>query len=194
MQRRTGKFSQRDRFDIFTERARHVLRLAQEEAQRFRHNYIGTEHLLLGLIGEGDGVAARVLRRMGVDLDEVRRNVEAIIGRGKHRVPGEVGLTPRAKKVIALAEEEAARLRHHYIGTEHLLLGLIREGEGIGARVLESSGIKLNRARREVEKELDSFYARSTTHNRQKRIAMVAGATVAAIITAIALRRRIFRP
>src|SRR5579884_4312680 len=129
MQRRSGKRSQRDRFDRFTERARHVLSLAQEEAHRFRHNYIGTEHLLLGLIREGDGVAARVLRRMGVDLNKARGSIEAIIGRGKHLVAGEVGLTPRAKKVIELAVEEARYLNHDYIGTEHLLLGLIREGE-----------------------------------------------------------------
>lgn len=193
MQRRSGKISQRDRFDRFTERARHVLWLAQEEAHRFRHNYMGTEHLLLGLIREGDGVAARVLRRMDVDLEEVRRNVEAIIGRGKHIVAGEVGLTPRAKKVMELAVEEARRLNHYYIGTEHLLLGLIREGEGIGARVLESSGIKLNRARQEVEAELDSLSVRSAVRNRQVRYLVAAGMATVAIITVIALRRKIFR-
>lgn len=192
MRRGSGKRSERDRFDRFTERARHVLWLAQEEAHRFRHNYMGTEHLLLGLIREGDGVAARVLRRMGVDLDEVRRNVEAIIGRGKRIAVGEVGLTPRAKKVIELAVEEARRLNHHYVGTEHLLLGLIREGEGIGARVLESSGIKLSRARQEIEAELDRLSARNAT-SRQTQFVAAAGITVATVITAIALRRRIFR-
>src|SRR5215213_7403388 len=115
-----------DRFDKFTERARRVLTLAQEEAQRFNHNYIGTEHLLLGLVREGDGVAAKVLANLGVQLPKVRSAVEFIIGRGETMVMGEIGLTPRAKKVIELAVDEARRLNHHYIGTEHLLLGLVR--------------------------------------------------------------------
>ena len=127
-----------DKFDKFTERARKVLSLAQEEAQRFNHNYIGTEHLLLGLVREGDGVAAKVLNNLGVELNKVRSAVEFIIGRGDRVVLGEIGLTPRAKKVIELAVDEARRLDHHYIGTEHLLLGLVREGEGIAAGVLES--------------------------------------------------------
>jgi ATP-dependent Clp protease ATP-binding subunit ClpA len=139
--------SNRDRFDKFTERARKVLSLAQEEAQRFQHNYIGTEHLLLGLVREGDGVAARVLNNLGVELEQVRRAVEFIIGRGDRIVLGEIGLTPRAKKVIELAVDEARRLNHHYIGTEHLLLGLVREGEGIAAGVLESLGVNLERVR-----------------------------------------------
>ncbi len=136
-----------DRFDKFTERARKVLTLAQEEATRFNHNYIGTEHLLLGLIRERDGVAAKVLTSMGVELNRVRSAVEFIIGRGDRMIVGEVGLTPRAKKVIELAVDEARRLGHHYIGTEHLLLGLVREGEGIAAGVLESVGINLDRVR-----------------------------------------------
>ena len=111
-----------DRFDKFTERARRVLTLAQEEAQRFNHNYIGTEHLLLGLVREGDGVAAKVLNNLGVELSKVRSAVEFIIGRGEKSVAGEIGLTPRAKKVIELAVEEARRLNHSYIGTEHLSL------------------------------------------------------------------------
>ena len=111
----------RDRFDKFTERARKVLSLAQEEAQRFQHNYIGTEHLLLGLVREGEGVAAKVLSNLGVELNKVRSAVEFIIGRGDRIVLGEIGLTPRAKKVIELAVDEARRLNHHYIGTEHLL-------------------------------------------------------------------------
>lgn len=140
----------RDRFDKFTERARKVLSLAQEEAQRFQHNYIGTEHLLLGLVREGDGVAAKVLGKLGVELVKVRESVEFIIGRGDRIVLGEIGLTPRAKKVIELAVDEARRMNHHYIGTEHLLLGLLREGEGIGAGVLESLGVRLEIARRET--------------------------------------------
>ncbi|CAA9551850.1 MAG: ATP-dependent Clp protease, ATP-binding subunit ClpC [uncultured Thermomicrobiales bacterium] len=139
-----------DKFDKFTERARKVLTLAQEEAQRFNHNYIGTEHLLLGLVREGDGVAARVLSNMGVQLPKVRSAVEFIIGRGETMIMGEIGLTPRAKKVIELAVDEARRLNHHYIGTEHLLLGLVREGEGIAAGVLESLGVNLEKVRAQV--------------------------------------------
>ena len=139
-----------DRFDKFTERARKVLTLAQDEAQRFNHNYIGTEHLLLGLVREGEGVAARVLENMGVELSKVRTAVEFIIGRGDRPVVGEVGLTPRAKRVIELAIDEARRLDHNYIGTEHLLLGLVREGEGIAAGVLESLGVNLDKVRHQV--------------------------------------------
>jgi ATP-dependent Clp protease ATP-binding subunit ClpC len=140
----------RDRFDKFTERARKVLSLAQEEAQRFQHNYIGTEHLLLGLIRESEGVAAKVLLKLGVDLNKVRSAVEHIIGRGDRIVLGQIGLTPRAKKVIELAVDEARRMNHHYIGTEHLLLGLMREGEGIAAGVLESLGVRLEKVRKET--------------------------------------------
>src|SRR5579875_1837542 len=143
-----------ERFDKFTERARKVLTLAQEEAQRFNHNYIGTEHLLLGLVREGEGVAAKVLSNLGVELTKVRSAVEFIIGRGERPPQGEIGLTPRAKKVIELAVDEARRLGHHYIGTEHLLLGLIREGEGIAAGVLESLGVNLEKVRSEVIKVL----------------------------------------
>src|ERR671915_580130 len=139
-----------DRFDKFTDRARKVLTLAQDEAQRFNHNYIGTEHLLLGLVREGEGVAARVLENMNVELSKVRTAVEFIIGRGDRPVVGDVGLTPRAKRVIELAIDEARRLGHNYIGTEHLLLGLVREGEGIGAGVLESLGVNLDKVRHEV--------------------------------------------
>jgi ATP-dependent Clp protease ATP-binding subunit ClpA len=142
-----NRMSDRDRFDRFTERARKVLSLAQEEAQRFQHNYIGTEHLLLGLVREGEGVAARVLHNLGVELYKVRQSVEFIIGRGDRIVLGEIGLTPRAKKVIELAVDEARRLNHHYIGTEHILLGLVREGEGIAAGVLESLGVNLEKVR-----------------------------------------------
>src|ERR1700686_2869243 len=145
--RNVARMNDRDRFDKFTERARKVLSLAQEEAQRFQHNYIGTEHLLLGLVREGEGVAAKVLSNLGVELNKVRSAVEFIIGRGDRIVLGEIGLTPRAKKVIELAVDEARRLNHHYIGTEHLLLGLVREGEGIAAGVLESLGVNLEKVR-----------------------------------------------
>ena len=139
-----------DKFDKFTERARRVLTYAQEEAQRFNHNYIGTEHFLLGLVREGDGIAARILNNLGVQLSRVREAVEFIIGRGETMIMGEIGLTPRAKKVIELAVDEARRLNHQYIGTEHLLLGLVREGEGIGAGVLVSLGVSLEKLRAQV--------------------------------------------
>jgi hypothetical protein len=139
-----------DRFDKFTDRARKVLTLAQDEAQRFNHHYIGTEHILLGLLRVEDGVACRVLQGMGVELDKARTAVEFIVGRGDLPIVGEVGLTPRAKRVIELAIDEARGLGHNYIGTEHLLLGLVREDEGIAAGVLESLGVELERARREV--------------------------------------------
>ncbi|MCH8950059.1 MAG: ATP-dependent Clp protease ATP-binding subunit [Chloroflexi bacterium] len=151
-----------DRFDKFTERARRVLTLAQEEAQRFNHNYIGTEHLLLGLVREGDGVAAKVLSNLGVELSKVRSAVEFIIGRGDRATVGEIGLTPRAKKVIELAVDEARRLSHHYIGTEHLLLGLVREGEGIAASVLESLGVNLERVRAETTRILSQSVPQSS--------------------------------
>ena len=151
-----------DRFDKFTERARRVLTLAQEEAQRFNHNYIGTEHLLLGLVREGDGVAAKVLSNLGVELSKVRSAVEFIIGRGDRATMGEIGLTPRAKKVIELAVDEARRLNHHYIGTEHLLLGLVREGEGIAASVLESLGVNLERVRAETTRILSQSVPQSS--------------------------------
>jgi ATP-dependent Clp protease ATP-binding subunit ClpC len=143
-----------DRFDKFTERARRVLTYAQEEAQGFNHNYIGTEHLLLGLLRETDGVAVRVLQTLGVDLRKVREAIEFIVGRGERYLPGEVGLTPRAKKVIELSVIEARRMRHSYIGTEHLLLGLIAEGEGVAYGVLESLGVTRDAVRAATDKLL----------------------------------------
>src|SRR5450756_2649397 len=152
-----------DRFDKFTDRARKVLTLAQDEAQRFNHNYIGTEHLLLGLVREGEGVAARVLENMNVELPKVRTAVEFIIGRGDRPVVGEVGLTPRAKRVIELAIDEARHLGHNYIGTEHLLLGLLHEGEGVAASVLESFGVTLEQARTETTRVLTQNLSRPRT-------------------------------
>ena len=138
------------RFEKFTERARRVLSLSQEEAQRFNHNYIGTEHILLGLIQETDGAAAMVLLNLDVDLRKVRSAVEYILKRGEHSTSDEIGLTPRAKKVIELAIDEAGRHGHNYIGTEHLLIGLMREGGGVAVAVLESLGIDLERIRTEI--------------------------------------------
>ncbi len=139
-----------NKFDRFTKRARRVLVLAQEEAQRLNHNYIGTEHLLLGLIREESGVAARVLKDLGVEPNALRKAVEEMIGRGERKVLGKIGLTPRTKRVIELAVDEARRLGHNYIGTEHLLLGLAREGEGIAVDVLKSLGVNLDRLRTET--------------------------------------------
>ena len=149
------------RFEKFSEPARRVLSLAQEEAQRFNHNYIGTEHILLGLVRETEGVAARVLSNVGVEFAKVRSAVEFIIGRGERPTPGEIGLTPRAKKVIELAVDEARRLNHHYIGTEHLLIGLMREGEGVAAGVLESLGVTLDKVRAETSRVLSQSGSQS---------------------------------
>lgn len=151
---RGNKLLDRDRFDKFTERARKVIALAQDEARRLGHNYIGTEHLLLGLIREGDGVAAKVLKELGVDLAQSRAAVEHIIGHKDQPVTGAVGMTPRAKKVLELAVDEARRMGHKYIGTEHLLLGIIREGEGIGAGVLQASELTLDQVRGAVIRRL----------------------------------------
>jgi ATP-dependent Clp protease ATP-binding subunit ClpC len=136
-----------DKFDRFTKRARRVLSLAQEEAQRLNHNYIGTEHLLLGLVREENGVAVRVLRELGVDPRQIRERVERTVGRGQRALYGKLSLTPRTKRVIELAVDEARRLGHHYIGTEHLLLGLVREGEGVAVDVLKGLGVSLDKVR-----------------------------------------------
>lgn len=143
-----------NRFDRFTKRARHVLVLAQEEAQRLQHSSIGTEHLLLGLLREGEGVAAQVLTNLGIEVDQVRHAVEAIIGRGERIVRSEMALNPRTKMVFEFAVDEARRLNHRCIGTEHLLLGLIREGEGVAADVLKSSASTWSRY---VQRRSESF-------------------------------------
>jgi len=157
------------RFEKFSERARRVLTIAQEEARNLNHSYIGTEHILLGLVREEEGVAAKVLTNLGIGLGKVRSAVEFIIGRGEKPGTGETGLTPRAKKVIELAIDEARQLGHNYIGTEHLLLGLLREGEGVASSVLDSFGITLERARAETAHILTqgipkARLARSTSH------------------------------
>jgi len=150
-----------NRFEKFSERARRVLTLAQEEAQALNHSYIGTEHILLGLVREEDGVAAKVLTNLGVSLSKVRTSVEFVIGRGDKPNANETGLTPRARRVIELAIDEARYLSHNYIGTEHLLLGLLREREGIAAGVLDSFGIILDRARAETEHVLSQGASKS---------------------------------
>ncbi len=141
-------------FERFTEKAIKVIMLAQEEARRLGHNFVGTEQVLLGLIGEGTGVAAKTLKSMGVNLKDARTEVEKIIGRGSGFVAVEIPFTPRAKRVLELSWDEARQLGHNYIGTEHLLLGLIREGEGVAARVLENLGVDLNKVRSNVVKML----------------------------------------
>ena len=157
--KRPGPTELTDRFDRFTERARKVMTLSREEAHRLQHNYIGTEHLLLGLVRECQGVAAQVLNNLGIELETIRESVEFLIGRGDQIIKntGEIGLTPRAKKAIELAVDEARRLGHHYIGTEHMLLGLLREGEGIAAGVLGSLDIKLGQVRTETMRVLSQL-------------------------------------
>jgi ATP-dependent Clp protease ATP-binding subunit ClpA len=141
-------------FERFTDRARRVVVLAQEEARMLNHNYIGTEHLLLGLIHEGEGVAAKALESLGISLEAVRLQVEEIIGRGLQAPSGHIPFTPRAKKVMELSLREALQLGHDYIGTEHILLGLIREGEGVAAQVLVRLGGDLIGVRRQVSSVL----------------------------------------
>ena len=138
-------------FERFTERARRVIILAREEAGRFRHDFVGTEHVLLGLIRDGEGIATAVLQRLGLRLETVKAEVErALAGFPKTLTFGEVPFTPQAKRVLELSIEEARQLGHNYIGTEHLLLGLVREGQGIGAGVLESLGATIDGTRSEV--------------------------------------------
>ncbi|GAA4873038.1 ATP-dependent protease ATP-binding subunit ClpC [Paenibacillus vulneris] len=150
-------------FGRFTERAQKVLSLAQEEAVRLGHNNIGTEHILLGLIREGDGIAAKALIALGLGLEKIQDEVEALIGRGQEQ-PTNIAYTPRAKKVIELSMDEARKLGHTYVGTEHILLGLIREGEGVAARVLNNLGVSLNKARQQVLQLLGSSEVVSTNH------------------------------
>ena len=144
-------------FERFTDAARRVVVLAQEEARMLNHNYIGTEHILLGLIHEGEGVAARALEALDISLEAVRRNVEAIVGEGRGAPAGHIPFTPRAKKVLELALREALQLGHNYIGTEHILLGLIREGEGVAAQALQTLGADLSRVRQTVIQLLSGY-------------------------------------
>ena len=144
-------------FERFTDRARRVVVLAQEEARMLNHNYIGTEHILLGLIHEGEGVAAKALEQLGISLEGVRDQVEEIIGQGQTAPAGHIPFTPRAKKVLELSLREALQLGHNYIGTEHILLGLIREGEGVAAQVLQKLGADLNRVRQSVIQLLSGY-------------------------------------
>src|SRR5712664_585258 len=140
----------------FTPRAQQVLALARKEADRFNHNFVGTEHLLLGLIKLGQGVAVNVLQKMGLDLETVRMEVEKQVGTGPdQKMIGNIPYTPRVKKVLALAAKEAKALNHTYVGTEHILLGLLREGDGVAARVLKNLDVDIEQTRQEILKELD---------------------------------------
>ncbi|MGZ4496057.1 MAG: ATP-dependent Clp protease ATP-binding subunit [Nocardioides sp.] len=150
-------------FERFTDRARRVVVLAQEEARMLNHNYIGTEHILLGLIHEGEGVAAKALESLGISLDAVREQVQEIIGQGQQAPSGHIPFTPRAKKVLELSLREALQLGHNYIGTEHILLGLIREGEGVAAQVLVKLGADLNRVRQQVIQLLSGYQGKEPT-------------------------------
>ena len=152
-------------FERFTDRARRVVVLAQEEARMLNHNYIGTEHILLGLIHEGEGVAAKALESLGISLEAVRQQVEEIIGQGQQAPSGHIPFTPRAKKVLELSLREALQLGHNYIGTEHILLGLIREGEGVAAQVLVKLGADLNKVRQQVIQLLNGYQAKEPVGN-----------------------------
>jgi ATP-dependent Clp protease ATP-binding subunit ClpC len=161
-------------FEKFTDKARRVVVLAQEEAKLLNHNYIGTEHILLGLIHEGEGVAAKALEALGINLESVREQVQEIIGQGQQAPTGHIPFTPRAKKVLELSLREALQLGHSYIGTEHLLLGLIREGEGVAAQVLTKLGADTNKVRQQVIQLLSGFQGKETVnvggenHEKQK--------------------------
>ncbi|MCU1445144.1 Clp protease N-terminal domain-containing protein, partial [Cryobacterium sp.] len=144
-------------FERFTDRARRVVVLAQEEAKMLNHNYIGTEHILLGLIHEGEGVAAKALESLGISLDAVREQVQDIIGQGQQQPTGHIPFTPRAKKVLELSLREALQLGHNYIGSEHILLGLMRECEGVAALLLVKLGADLNRVRQQVIQLLSGY-------------------------------------
>ncbi len=151
-------------FERFTDRARRVVVLAQEEARTLNHDYIGTEHLLLGLLHEDDSIAGMVLQDCGADLGELREAIEEIIGQGSSPPGGHIPFTPRAKKVLELSLREALQLGHHYIGTEHVLLGLIHEGQGVAAQVLVERGLDLNRLRQRVVLKLGSASPRDRLH------------------------------
>ena len=169
-------------FERFTDRARRVVVLAQQEARRLDHNYIGTEHILLGLIGEREGVAARALDSLEISLDAVRQQVEEIIGRGQQAPSGHIPFTPRAKKVLELSLRESLQLGHNYIGTEHILLGLIREGDGVAAQILVKLGAELNRVRQQVVQLL---------HGRQEKEPMSARSTAGELRLLPAVKARL---
>jgi ATP-dependent Clp protease ATP-binding subunit ClpC len=156
-------------FERFTNRARHVVVLAQEEARRLQHNYIGTEHILLGLLGEPEGLAFRILDSFGMSLEGTREEVKAVVGTGKSTLSGHIPFTPRAKKILELALREALQLHHHYIGTEHILLGVIREGDGVGAQILKQHSPDLLPIRMAVLDSLSAVPAEAARGRRWLR-------------------------
>lgn len=162
-------------FERFTDRARRVVVLAQEEARRLGHNYIGTEHVLLGLLGEQDGIAARALRRFDVTLEGTRDEVKAIVGSGTGMIKGHIPFTPRAKKVLEMALREALELHHHYIGTEHILLGVIREGDGVGATILKEHSADLRPVRAAVLDLLQEAGSSVSGRRLRRRIRAITG-------------------
>jgi hypothetical protein len=194
-------------FERFTDRARRVVVLAQEEARHLDHNYIGTEHILLGLIHEREGVAARALTALDISLESVRAQVEEIIGRGDQAPTGHIPFTPRAKKVLELSLREALGLSHNYIGTEHILLGLIREGEGVAAQVLVKLGGSLDRVRQQViqlladasQLQAEQVAGMPSRISQQQAMAMVAGGPgvyqeePAELVRVVPLAREVFR-
>jgi len=165
-------------FERFTERARQVVVLAQDEARALRHNYIGTEHLLLGLLREQDGIAARVLDSLGITIEEVRVEVGRIVGEGDEATASQIPFTPRAKKVLELALREAQALGHHYIGTEHLLLGLVRENEGVAARILLELDADAEKIRGEIIGMLSGGRAESPSGETVARMSSGSGGRV----------------
>jgi Clp amino terminal domain, pathogenicity island component len=195
-------------FERFTDRARRVVVLAQEEARHLDHNYIGTEHILLGLIHEGEGVAARSLEALGISLEAVRTQVVEIVGHGSDAPGGHIPFTPRAKKVLELSLREALGLSHNYIGTEHILLGLIREGEGVAAQVLVNLGASFDRVRQQViqlladasQLQAEQVAGMPTRISQQQAMAMVAGGPGAyqegeppELVRVVPLAREVFR-
>jgi hypothetical protein len=195
-------------FERFTDRARRVVVLAQEEARFLNHDYIGTEHILLGLVHEEQGVAARALESLGISLEAVRAEVTKVVGRGKHPPTGHIPFTPRAKKVLELSLREAIQLNHDYIGTEHILLGVVREGEGVAAQVLVKLGADLSRVRQQVTQLISGHAgtdpAEQVTRGRvrlsqEAAMAMVSGGPAvfqtgpAELIRVVPLAREVFR-
>jgi ATP-dependent Clp protease ATP-binding subunit ClpC len=158
-------------FERFTDRARQVVVLAGEEARRLGHNFVGTEHLLLGIVAERQGVAVRVLEALGISLDDVRERVEQLVGRGGHEEAGKIPFTPRAKKVLELSLRESLQLGHDYVGTEHILLGLVREGDGVAAQVLVPMGADMAATRQEVIRVLGLLQPEDTRMARALRTA-----------------------
>jgi ATP-dependent Clp protease ATP-binding subunit ClpC len=177
-------------FERFTDRARRVVVLAQEEAVGLNHDYVGTEHLLLGLVHEGEGVAAAALESLGIQLEAVRAQVEEIIGQGQRPPTGHIPFTPRAKKVLELSLREATQLGHNYIGTEHILLGLIREGEGVAAQVLVKVGADLSRVRQQVIQLLTGYPGGTEVGARTRLVRMTVPADLFVLGEELAQVRR----